>query len=42
MNYKDILGLIILPFALMIVIIIYTVMQIEYFVKELGAMIWKG
>ena len=38
----NILGIIIMPFALVIIAIIYTVMQIEYFITELGAMIWKA
>lgn len=41
MNYKDILGLIILPLALMIIVIIYVVAQVYYFGTEIVRVVWK-
>lgn len=35
MKIKDILGLLILPFALVIIAIIYIAAQIKYFTKEI-------
>lgn len=44
MNNDDlnILGILVLPFALMIIAIIYAVAQIYYFGIEIVRVLWKG
>ena len=41
MNYKDILGLLILPLALMIIAIIYIAAEVKYFGSELARVVWR-